>query len=171
MDLRKEVGYAKKYLPPKVKDELHDVPQASDGFFENMLDEILSEAETADRFLTDTFQLLISSISVLDSATSIQQAQSSKKLTQLAFIFIPLNLVTSIFGMNIMEINGSPLRAWVCVVVLVAAIACTFILLMAYDRWEARRTRWDLRAFWRHLVPWTRRTKPEEMTLGCPENK
>lgn len=171
MDLRKEVTYAKQYLPPQVKDELQGAPQARDGFFENIFDEILSEAETADRFLMDTFQLLMSSISVLDSATSIQQARSSQKLTQLAFIFIPLNLVTSIFGMNIMEINGSPVRAWVCVVVLFVAIACTVSLLMVYDRWQARRTLRNLRALWVHLVRWTRRTKPEEMTLDCLENK
>lgn len=119
----------------------------------------------------DTFQLLMSSINVLDSATAIQQAQSSQELTQLAFIFIPLNLVTSIFGMNIMEINGSPVRAWVCVVVLVVAIACTVSLLMIYDRWEARRTRWNLGMLWSHLVRWTHGTEPGDMTSGCPENK
>lgn len=171
MDLRKDVGYARKWIPPQVKDDLQGISQAHDGVFESVFVEILSEAETTDRFLMDTFQLLMSSIGVLDSATAIQQAQSSQKLTQLAFIFIPLNLVTSIFGMNIMEINGSPVHAWVCVVVLVVAIACTVSLLMAYDRWEARRTRWDLRALWAHLVRWTRRTKSDEMALDFPENK
>ncbi|KAI7784476.1 hypothetical protein LA080_009975 [Diaporthe eres] len=170
MDLRKNVAYARRWIPPQAKDDLQGISQTLDGVFEKIFVDILSEAETTDRFLMDTFQLLMSSINVLDSATAIQQAQSSQKLTQLAFIFIPLNLVTSIFGMNIMEINGSPLRAWVCVVVLIVTIACTVSLLMAYDRWEAGRTRWNLRAVWEHLVRWTRRTKPEE-TLDCPENK
>lgn len=162
MDLRQEVEYAKKYLPREINNELHGAAPAPDGFFEDILEEILGEVEAVDRFLVDTFQLLMGSISILDSATSIQQARSSQKLTQLAFIFIPLNLVTSIFGMNIMEINGSPVRAWVCVVVLVVAIACTASLLMAYDRWETRRQGWNFRTLGRHLVSWTRRRKLED---------
>lgn len=132
--LRKEVTYAKKYMPRDVEREMQGATQ---GLAPNtVFGEILAEAEIADRFLMDTFHLLMSSISVLDSETSIQQAQSSQKLTQLAFIFIPLNLVTSMFGMNIMEVNGSPIHAWVCVVVLVVVIACTIGLLTAYNRWE-----------------------------------
>ncbi|KAG8156748.1 hypothetical protein KVR01_013353 [Diaporthe batatas] len=112
MDMRKDVRYAKQWIHPEVKEGLQGIVQASDGVFETIFSDILKEAEVSERFLMDTFQLLMSSINVLDSATSIQQAQSSQKLTQLAFIFIPLNLVTSIFGMNIMEINGSPISAW-----------------------------------------------------------
>lgn len=171
MDLRKDVAYAKKWMPLQVKSELQGVSQAFGGAFEDNLDEILSEVETTERFLMDTFQLLMSSINVLDSATSIQQAQSSQKLTQLAFIFIPLNLVTSIFGMNITEINDSPVPAWVCVVVLFVAVACTLGLLMVYDRWQVHRSRRVPQELWAHPARWTGAIPPEDKGQDYPANK
>lgn len=130
--LSQEVADARKWIPAGIKDELRTVETEGYVAFPDLtLEEVLEEAETTEKFLMDTFQLLISSISVLDSETSV-------KLTQLAFIFVPLNLVTSIFGMNLAEINGSPLPAWMCVLVLIAVIACTVGIFAAYNQWEKR---------------------------------
>ncbi|KAK2602965.1 hypothetical protein N8I77_009459 [Diaporthe amygdali] len=141
--LRQEVAAARKWIPTQIKDELQSVRDTIKaekyvGFPDHILNEVLAEAETTERFLMDTFQLLISSISVLDPEASIRQTYSSQKLTQLAFIFVPLNLVTSIFGMNLAEINGSLVPAWSCILALVVTIACTGGVFAAYNQWEKR---------------------------------
>lgn len=66
----------------------------------------------------ETFQILMSSISVRDSQLSIEQSQRATRLTQLAFIYVPLSFVTGIFGMNVQEISATGLSIWVCFVTL-----------------------------------------------------
>jgi Mg2+ and Co2+ transporter CorA len=103
------------------------------------LHRILGEAGMLQAFLIDTFQLLISSLSVRESKLSIEQAKLSNAqallgteqarrsawLTQLASIYLPLSVVTGIFGMNLKEISESPPRFWWAVVVLVVLVMCT----------------------------------------------
>ena len=78
----------------------------------------LDEAAQLDGFLMETFQLLMSSISVRDSQLSIEQSQRATRLTQLAFIYAPLSFVAGIFGMNVREINATGLSIWVFFVTL-----------------------------------------------------
>ncbi|KAK6540682.1 hypothetical protein TWF694_008075 [Orbilia ellipsospora] len=46
-------------------------------------------------------QALMSSMSIVESARAIAETQVVSKLTHLAFFFIPLSLISSVFGMNI----------------------------------------------------------------------
>ena len=47
------------------------------------------------------------------------------KVTILAFIYVPLNLAASIFGMNIQQLNGSGQKLWVFFTTAVAALLIT----------------------------------------------
>lgn len=49
----------------------------------------------------------------------------SVKVTVLAFVYVPLNLATSIFGMNIQQLNGSGQKLWVFFATAVAALLIT----------------------------------------------
>ena len=51
--------------------------------------------------LDSTFQVFMSTMSIVESARAIKEAETVTKLTHLAFFFVPLGLVTSAFGMNI----------------------------------------------------------------------
>jgi Mg2+ and Co2+ transporter CorA len=96
------------------------------------LQRIHDEAIKLEVFLMETFQLLMSSISVQDSQASIEQTRRSIRLTQLAFIYVPLSFVTGIFGMNIKELNGSVLNIWavfVCVIAVALPTAMVFLFL------------------------------------------
>ena len=42
----------------------------------------------------------------------MQQSTSTKRLLQLAYIFLPLSLSTWIFGMNVVELQNIPLRVF-----------------------------------------------------------
>ncbi|KAF8541257.1 hypothetical protein BDD12DRAFT_526412 [Trichophaea hybrida] len=50
-----------------------------------------------------SFQALMSIMSIIESQSTISQTQSINKLTELAFIFIPLSFASSFSGMNVRE--------------------------------------------------------------------
>lgn len=103
--------------------------------------------------LVQTFQILHSTISIRESQTSIElarhmaeeahrsavQARRGQLLTYLAFIYAPLSFVTSIYGMNVREINDSPLSVWVCFVALAVVISGTLMIWLAFRAWERLR--------------------------------
>jgi Mg2+ and Co2+ transporter CorA len=77
--------------------------------------------------MTDT---LLSTMSILESQKSVEQSQMSiaqsrqiNKLTRLAFVYIPLSFISSVFGMNVKEIQANP-SIWVF---FATAIAFTFL--------------------------------------------
>jgi CorA-like Mg2+ transporter protein len=91
----------------------------------------LEEAIRLEVFLMQTFQPLMSSINVQESQLSSEEAQRATRLTQLAFMYIPLSFVTGIFGINIKELNGSGLSIWVCLVAVAIVVILTAIIFLA----------------------------------------
>lgn len=84
-----------------------------------------------------------SRLAVMESRKSIELADSVKRLTQIALIFVPLNLVTSLFGMNFVEFGTGKLQIWVfvtvlCVLGLIVTMAVFF--LFYYKKLKSRRT-------------------------------
>lgn len=63
-------------------------------------------------------------------------------VTILAFVYVPLNLATSIFGMNLSELNGSGQELWVFLTTAVIALVITgvswFLIEEVYNylRWQ-----------------------------------
>lgn len=55
-------------------------------------------------------------LSLEESRMGTKQNQSVKRLTQLAFIFIPLSFITSLFGMNIDVLTGAGTKWWTVVI-------------------------------------------------------
>lgn len=90
---------------------------------------MFADAQKLEGFLMETFQLLMSTITVLDAQAGIEHAKRSARLTQLATIYVLLSFVTGIFGMNVKEINGSALPLWVSAVALVVVAVLTALIL------------------------------------------
>jgi len=66
---------------------------------------------------------LLTEMQIVDSRRSIAEAESVSKLTELAFVFIPLSFVASLFSMQVKELsNGVPLYVFA-----LAAVATVFI--------------------------------------------
>ena len=147
-DQRQEIAYTlsqvaktQRWIPPSVNAELEaikdGIPAAKYiGYPDAVLQDVLDDAASLQRFLMDTFHLLMSSIGILEAEASKKQVRRRQMLTQLAFIYIPLSFVTGIFGINVREINGSPLSIWTSVVALIVTSACTAAVFVAYRRWE-----------------------------------
>ena len=92
-----------------------NVPEAL--FYARIEEESISIAEEASRLeaeIRDHLQLQSSKLALEESRKSIElsnnQIHESKRVkifTVLAFFYVPLNLATSIFGMNLKNLNGS----------------------------------------------------------------
>lgn len=134
--LRTEVQLLRRWIFPALKKQFETIGEEWPLNPTGRFDLTLAEASELERFLMDTFQLVMSSISVLDSQTSIQNATRSTHLTQLATVYLPLSFVTGIFGMNLREINGSQLPIWVSLVTLAGVAISTAGLL-----WLTRKSR------------------------------
>lgn len=65
-----------------------------------------------------------------------KQAQRATLLTILAVIYLPLTLVTGIFGMNIKEINGGAPLFWSCIIGLVVIAGLTAAGYFGYRFWR-----------------------------------
>jgi Mg2+ and Co2+ transporter CorA len=65
--------------------------------FENLAQDVEEFKKRAE----STFQALMSTMAIVESQKAISQAEAISKLTNLAFVFVPLSLTASIFGMNV----------------------------------------------------------------------
>ena len=129
-----------RYMPKNVErymEDFHRPDQEWIGYMTDAHRMTLDEALELERFLMETFQLLMSSISVQDAKASIiqsqlnhQQSLRTTQLTVLASIYVPLSFVTGIFGMNMKEFNGSRLSIWVFVVTIVIAVMVTAVVFL-----------------------------------------
>lgn len=89
--------------------------------------------------LNDEIELLVGSVQVRDSATAKAQAERGTMLTLLAVIYLPLQLVTGIFGMNTLEINGGRPGWRACVAALAVAVGLTMGVFVGVRWWRKRR--------------------------------
>ena len=100
---------------------------------------ILEDLNRLDEQLNDEIHLIIGAVTVQDSDANKQQSERATLLTLLAAVYLPLTLVTGIFGMNIKDIDeGKP--SWrACGEVLAVVAACTIMFVFAYRRWRIWR--------------------------------
>lgn len=89
-------------------------------------------------------QIVAHNATIKESREAIRQAEEVAKLTQLAFFFIPLTFVTSIFGMNCKGLDK--LELWVWVVVSIPVFVVSLILL-----------KYDLQVTWDRFCEWIKK--------------
>lgn len=89
--------------------------------------------------LNGDIQLAIGAATIQDSDAMKQQAERATLLTTLAAVYLPLTLVTGIFGMNIREISQGQPRFWWCFVILVVVGLATIVLVLGYNDWTRFR--------------------------------
>ena len=97
--------------------------------------EILEQTNVLEKSLMDSFTLLMISISVMKAGSIKDQARQGQMTIRLAFLYLPFCFVTDIFGMNIRDINSSPLLMWVPVAAFLVVSAFTFGILFLW-RWK-----------------------------------
>jgi hypothetical protein len=100
--------------------------------------------EIVDQYWRSQLNYKASIASLKESRLGIQQNQSVKRLTQLAFIFIPLSFITSVFGMNSNLLSGNGVQWWT---VLIGAVIVYVIVVIGVIRLNVSR----IRKWWSNL--------------------
>jgi len=86
-----------------------------------------------------------SKLGIEHAKTGNEQSARVRRLTQLAFIFIPLSFSTSLFGMNLDILGSGTARAWMVFVAVVSVYTATSLVWMtlhygnAVEAWVAAR--------------------------------
>ncbi|KAH0367067.1 hypothetical protein KCU65_g4883, partial [Aureobasidium melanogenum] len=150
VSLQDQVDMTRKWLPPSVQQDLESIQQTLEdtarsngseihqfvGFPSKALPEIFQRCTHLEGFLMQSFQLLVSSTSVMNAEVERERSNRNQALTQLAFLYVPLSFVTGVFGMNVKEINGSPLSVWTVVVTLAITLSCTAAIFVVIRLWK-----------------------------------
>ncbi|KAF4337300.1 Mg2+ transporter like zinc transport [Fusarium beomiforme] len=74
--------------------------------------ELIADLQSLKSRSEQTLNLLIASTGIAQSSLVIDQTSGINKLTELAFFFIPLSFITSIFSMQVAELTESPPKMW-----------------------------------------------------------
>ncbi|TRX91108.1 hypothetical protein FHL15_008090 [Xylaria flabelliformis] len=74
------------------------------------------------------FGLEESRVSIKQTRAAFEESKRTKLITVLAIFFVPISLSTSVFGMNIHELNENGQSIWVFILTTVLIVAATMIL-------------------------------------------
>ncbi|KAF2119910.1 hypothetical protein BDV96DRAFT_313376 [Lophiotrema nucula] len=94
------------------------------GDFEHFEREIGSLKANCDQFLEQQ----VSKLALQDARASMREAKDLKRLSYMAFIFVPLSLTSSFFGMNVKELDAGSTPLWVFIVTSVAILLASIFL-------------------------------------------
>jgi len=142
IDLRQQIVGMRDHLPraqseSDAQDKKEGSPRPS--IMSEYLAQIAEEFQKLDKELNDEIHLIIDAVTVQDSDANKAQTERATLLTLLTAVYLPLTLVTGIFGMNIKDISdGAP--GWrACGIVLAVVAACTIVFVLAYRQWRVWR--------------------------------
>ncbi|KAI0182622.1 hypothetical protein EV127DRAFT_487922 [Xylaria flabelliformis] len=74
------------------------------------------------------FSLEESRVSIKQARVALEESKRTKLITVLAIFFVPISLSTSVFGMNIYELNENGQPIWVFILTTILIVAATMIL-------------------------------------------
>lgn len=104
--------------------------QTEDELVKQDIRALLLEIDKTIERLNSASEALGVSITVLNSRRSIDETHAVTRLTELAFIFIPLSFAASVFGMQVEQL-ASPAPLWTFFVVAAAATIFSYLLRLA----------------------------------------
>ncbi|KAJ8133595.1 hypothetical protein O1611_g22 [Lasiodiplodia mahajangana] len=90
--------------------------------------ELLGRAESLKELCKETLVLILNGAMLRESQKAIQRADDQKRLTVLAYLFLPISLVFSLFGMNVREFGTGSQSIWFPFVVLAPVGGISWIL-------------------------------------------
>ncbi|KAF7552411.1 hypothetical protein G7Z17_g4361 [Cylindrodendrum hubeiense] len=99
-------------------------PSELDEELEALVEELRSLQTRTDQ----TLNFLVASTGISQSSLVIDQTSGINKITELAFFFIPLSFITSIFSMQVLELTEAPPHIWTWGVALSVAFLATYII-------------------------------------------
>jgi hypothetical protein len=154
---RKLMGHFEIEVPAMAKRLNHFLefvfrPTAAHGYPDEVirvLQTVEQDVALATPKLGDAYDDLRADMQFTESRRSISETKTVTRLTELAFVFIPLSFCASLFSMSIDELeNGVPV--WIFVVTALATIALAYAVRMFVgSELLINSTRRSLERFWR----------------------
>ncbi|KAJ5811410.1 hypothetical protein N7474_007711 [Penicillium riverlandense] len=94
------------------------------------------EAGKLSKLCSDSVGIAMNTISIADSRRSMAQAQRTQVISYLAYLFLPLSLIASLFGMNVQELveSGPRLSLYFAVALPFTVLSILFPQIMAVGR-------------------------------------
>nr|POE51865.1 hypothetical protein CFP56_26072 [Quercus suber] len=97
-------------------------------------EEVRLDIDRVQRRLVEAYGALRADMQFAESRRSITEAKTVTKLTELAFLFVPLSFTCSLFSMQITELSGGvPVWTFVVTALLVAMLAYMIRLVLTSD--------------------------------------
>ena len=110
--------------PELIKSEKAIGPKSTKELFEQCLSNIASVKQRTE----GSYRSLITTMSLVESKRGIAEAESVTKLTELAFLFIPLTFSASVFSMQVKELNAATVSLGDFFIVAVVITISSYIL-------------------------------------------
>ena len=136
-------------LPKAYSQSLHHMSYQQKAYYMNgnrdppslskVIAQVMEDLGKLEKELNDEIHLIIGAVTVQDSDANKTQTERATLLTLLAAVYLPLTLVTGIFGMNIREVDEGKPTWWACVIVLAVVAACTVAFYLAYRHLRAKK--------------------------------
>jgi hypothetical protein len=92
--------------------------------FKHFCHEISALKTNCDQFLEQQ----VSKLALQDARTSLREARDLKRISYMAFIFVPLSLTSSFFGMNVRELDSGSTPLWVFIVTALAILSSSILI-------------------------------------------
>ncbi|KAK3305868.1 uncharacterized protein B0T15DRAFT_494004 [Chaetomium strumarium] len=151
-DWYKDCEELKNFLTSYFNDKAHQDPGVKQAL-ESMVSrygQYTRVLEIAEARLRDQIDMISSGKSNEMAERSIQESKRAILLTVLAFIFLPVSLASSIYGMNVQQINASGLDIRAFVITAIVLLLVTVLLwagasaVVAYrnhriEKWQSRK--------------------------------
>ena len=129
--------------PRAVDDKLQQKAEGSAQDLKEDYSYLLTMNKQLYEHCTEAIGTLMNEIVIAESREAIVQTARMRKLTFLAFIFVPLSFTTSFFGMNLQELGGDndtlSIWAWFLVSVPLLVSAILFYTLDIMQNWRGLR--------------------------------
>ena len=92
------------------------------------LDITLKQISDLRQRTTRSYKSLMANMSIVESKRGIAEAESVTKLTELAFLFIPLTFSASIFSMQVRELNAANISIWAFFILAIVITTSSYCL-------------------------------------------
>ena len=89
---------------------------------------LIDNVDMLQKRTSQTLGLLLEATALAQSSLVIDQTSGINKLTELAFLFVPLSFVTSIFSMQVLELTADPPPLWAWGVSILAVAVVTYFV-------------------------------------------
>ncbi|KAM3511978.1 hypothetical protein MY11210_004378 [Beauveria gryllotalpidicola] len=101
---------------------------SSDASLAEELEMLIQDVQALQRRAESTLNVLASSMGLSQSSLVIDQTSGINKLTELAFFFVPLSFITSVFSMQVKELTTAPPHMWTWGLALSLVFLATYLM-------------------------------------------